>query len=155
MPGFTMMTSSSGNIFRVTDHLREEFTSPGEFPAQRPVKRSFDVFFDLRLNKRLSKQSWGWWLVAKWHPQWCQCSDFIFARYINVGTKWHFKDNVYKCIFWNENCHILTQMLQRFVPKDPIDKGQNRLPGLLVAYSARSHYMNFYLLRSLYMLDIP
>ena len=33
----------------------------GEFPAQRPVTRSFDVFFDLRLNKRLSKLSWGWW----------------------------------------------------------------------------------------------
>ena len=33
----------------------------GEFPAQRPVTRNFDVFFDLRLNKRLSKQSWGWW----------------------------------------------------------------------------------------------
>ena len=33
----------------------------GEFPAQRPVTRSFDVFIDLRLNKRLSKQSWGWW----------------------------------------------------------------------------------------------
>ena len=29
-----------------------------EFPAQRPVTRSFDVFFDLRLNNRLSKQSW-------------------------------------------------------------------------------------------------
>ena len=25
----------------------------GEFPTQRPVTRSFDVFFDLRLNKRL------------------------------------------------------------------------------------------------------
>ena len=25
---------------------------PGEFPAQRPVTRSFDVLFDLRLNKR-------------------------------------------------------------------------------------------------------
>ena len=33
----------------------------GEFPAQKPVTRSFGVFFDLRLNKRLSKQSWGWW----------------------------------------------------------------------------------------------
>ena len=28
----------------------------GEFPAQRAVARSFDVLFDLRLNKRLSKQ---------------------------------------------------------------------------------------------------
>ena len=29
----------------------------GEFPAQRPVPRSFDVFFNLRLYRRLSKQS--------------------------------------------------------------------------------------------------
>ena len=35
---------------------------PGEFPSQRPVTRSFDVLFDLRLNKRLSKQSRGWYL---------------------------------------------------------------------------------------------
>ena len=56
-----MMTSSNGNIFRVTGPLCGEFTGPGEFPTQRPVTRSFDVFFDLRLNKRLSKQSWGWW----------------------------------------------------------------------------------------------
>ena len=54
-----MMTSSNGNIFRVTGHLCGEFTGPGEFPAQRPVARSFDVFFDLCLNKRLSKQSRG------------------------------------------------------------------------------------------------
>ena len=32
----------------------------GEFPAQRPVTRSSDVSFHLRLNKRSSKQSWGW-----------------------------------------------------------------------------------------------
>ena len=33
----------------------------GEFPSQRPVTRSFDVFFDLCLNKRLSKQFKRWW----------------------------------------------------------------------------------------------
>ena len=33
----------------------------GEFPAQRPVTRSFDVSFDLCLNKRLRKQAWVWW----------------------------------------------------------------------------------------------
>ena len=42
----------------------------GEFPAQRPVTRSFDVFFDLRLNKRLSKQSWGWWFETLSRPIW-------------------------------------------------------------------------------------
>ena len=33
---------------------------PGEFPARRPVMRSFDVIFDLHLNKRSSKQWQGW-----------------------------------------------------------------------------------------------
>ena len=55
IPQAVMMTSSNGNIFRVTGPLCGEFTGPGEFPTQRPVTRSFDVFFDLRLNKRLSK----------------------------------------------------------------------------------------------------
>ena len=65
-----MMTSSNGNIFRVTDHLCGEFTGTGEFPAQRPVTRNFDVFFDLRLNKRLSKQPWGWWFETLLRPLW-------------------------------------------------------------------------------------
>ena len=43
---------------------------PGEFPAQKPVTWSFDVFFDLRLNKWLSKQSWGWWFEMPSRPLW-------------------------------------------------------------------------------------
>ena len=65
-----MMTSSNGNIFRLTGPLCGEFTGPGEFPSQRPVTRNFDVFFDLRLNKRLSKQSWGWWFETPSRPLW-------------------------------------------------------------------------------------
>ena len=42
----------------------------GEFPAQRPVTQSFDVFFDLRLDEGLSKQSWGWWFEAPSRPLW-------------------------------------------------------------------------------------
>ena len=42
----------------------------GEFTAQRPVTRSFDVVFDLRLNKRLSKQWWGWWFETPSCPLW-------------------------------------------------------------------------------------
>ena len=43
---------------------------PGEFPTQRPATRSFDVYFDLRPNKRLSKQSWGWWFETQSRPLW-------------------------------------------------------------------------------------
>ena len=71
----TMMTSSNGNIFRVTGPLCGEFTGPGEFPAQRPVTRSLDVFFDLRLNKPLSKQSWGWWFETLSRSLWRHRND--------------------------------------------------------------------------------
>ena len=46
----------------------------GEFPTQRSVTRSFGVFFDLRLNKRLNKQSWGWWLETLSRPLWRRCN---------------------------------------------------------------------------------
>ena len=58
-----MMTSSNGNISRVTGHLT----------------RSFGVFFDLRLNKRLSKQSWGWWFDTLSCPLWCHCNAYAGA----------------------------------------------------------------------------
>ena len=64
-------------FLRVTGHLCGEFTGPGEFPAQRPVTRSFEVFFHLRPNKRLSKQSWGWWFETPSHPLWRHCNIFV------------------------------------------------------------------------------
>ena len=78
-----MMTSSNGIIFPVTGLLCGEFTGPGEFPTQRPVTRSFDVFFDLRLNKRLSKQPWGWWFEMPSLSLWRQCNGekrFVAAK---------------------------------------------------------------------------
>ena len=72
-----MMTSSNGNIFRVIGHLCGVFTCPGEFPSQRPVTRSFDVFFDLRPNKRLSKHWWGWWFETPSSPLWRHCNGLM------------------------------------------------------------------------------
>ena len=48
----------------------------GEFPSQRPVTRSFDVFFHLRLNKRLGKQSWDGWLETPPCSLWRHCNEF-------------------------------------------------------------------------------
>ena len=47
----------------------------GEFPAQRPVTRSLDVFFDLRLNKRLSTQWRVRWFETPSRPLWRHCND--------------------------------------------------------------------------------
>ena len=49
----------------------------GEFHAQRPVTRSFDVFFDPRMNKQLSKQSYGWWFEMPSRSLWRHCNDFF------------------------------------------------------------------------------
>ena len=46
----------------------------GEFPPQRPVTRSFGVFFDLRLNKCLSKQSWRLWFETPSCSLWRHCN---------------------------------------------------------------------------------
>ena len=73
----------------------------GEFPAKRPATRSFDVFFDLRLNKRLSKQAWGWWFETLSRPLWRHCNDISTANCILS----HWKHNPIPCyntyVFFN------------------------------------------------------
>ena len=65
-----MMTSSNSNIFRVTGLLWGESTGHRWIPLTKAVTRSFDVFFNLRLNKRLSKQSRRRWFETPWHSLW-------------------------------------------------------------------------------------
>ena len=60
---------------------------PGEFPAQRPLTRRFDVFFDLRLNKRLSKQSWGWWFETSSRPLWRQCNVSTWYMSVDMSRR--------------------------------------------------------------------
>ena len=67
----------------------------GEFPVQWPVTRSFDVFFDLRLNEWLSKHSWGWWLETLSRPLWrhsnemkaCHSTELVFVSICSTRRK--------------------------------------------------------------------
>ena len=65
----------------------------GEFIAQRPVTRSFDVFFDLRLDKRLCKQSWGWWFETPLRPLWRHCNGRLEIRWL--------------CNWWNRQINFI------------------------------------------------
>ena len=74
----------------------------GDFPAQRPVTWSFDVFFDLHPNKQLNKQSWGWWFEAPSRPLWHQCNANVncvkhsdIDSYISIQCK-----IIYYCVAW-------------------------------------------------------
>ena len=68
---------------------------PGEFSAQRPVTRSFDVFFDLHRNKQISKQSRRWWFETLSGSLWRHCvsncvnqsltrSDWVVALLVSL-----------------------------------------------------------------------
>ena len=114
------------------------------FPTQRPVTKSFDIFFDLRLYKRLSKQSWGWWFETQSCPLWRHCNFYInwavksravrrhmtllgndslnTLRPIQNGR--HSADGIFKCISLNENIWITIKKSLKFVPKGPINNIQ-------------------------------
>ena len=57
----------------------------GEFPAQRPVTRGFDVFFDLRLNKQPSKQS-----ICRWF----ETSSRSLLRYGDISQYFEYKTDI-------------------------------------------------------------
>ena len=87
----------------------------GEFPSQRSVTWSFDVFFDLRLNKRLSKQLRGLWFETPsrslWHHcnalrrgQWCR-------KYLHAPTSsWNI--NWKLCYTWNKLDKLLCIVIE-------------------------------------------
>ena len=71
----------------------------GEFPAQRPATRSFDVFFYLRLNKRLSKQSWGWWFETLSRPLWRHYNALVSSG-LNVPSSYWKRIFVYLTFYF-------------------------------------------------------
>ena len=76
---------------------------PGEFPTQRPVTRSFDVYFDLRPNKRLSKQSWGWWFETQSRPLWRHRNDIV-RLYVQTPQRWNCSIWCVQTIYLNPHC---------------------------------------------------
>ena len=82
----SLMTWSNENIFRVTGPLCWVFT--GKFSSQRPVTRSFGVFFDLRLKKQLGKQSRRRWFGTPLHTLWHHCNALH-------------RDGAFWCLFWS------------------------------------------------------
>ena len=72
-----------------------EFTGHRWIPAQRPVTRSFYAYFDLRLNKGLGKQSWGWWFETLPRPLWRHSND-CFSPYfcgMYISRVWYIQNN--------------------------------------------------------------
>ena len=69
-----MMTSSNGNIFCVTGPLCGEFPGDRWIPLTKASDAELWCFIDLRLNKRLSKQTWGWCFETSSGQLWRHCN---------------------------------------------------------------------------------
>ena len=73
-PAHSMMTSSDGNISRVTGPLCGEFTGHRWIPHTKASDAGLWYFFYLILNKRFCKQSWGWWFETPSCSLWRHCN---------------------------------------------------------------------------------
>ena len=56
------------------------------FPSKRPVTQSFDVFFGIRLNKQLNKQSRCRWFETSWRSLWCNCNAIHQGYFTGTGA---------------------------------------------------------------------
>ena len=90
--------SSNGNIFRVTGPLHGEFTGHWWIPAQRPVTQSCHVFFDLCLNKYLSKYPRRWWFEMPSCSLWHHC-DALHIYGQNYNRTGHLNMDVTEMMF--------------------------------------------------------
>ena len=79
------MTSSNGNNSRVTDRLCGEFTGHLWIPRTKASDALLCSFFDLRLNKWLSKQSWGWWFETPSRSLWHHRNATLKEPYLILG----------------------------------------------------------------------
>ena len=124
------MTSSNGSIFRVTGPLCGEFTGPGEFPAQRPVTRSFDIFFDLCLNKRLSKQPRGWWFETPSWSLWRHRNDVLVSCNYSLPVFVDYIPHVH--IYKPNEPDTLTQITPYVYIENSVDKTQSETKDLFL-----------------------
>ena len=120
---FFMMTSSNGNIIRVTGPLCREFT--GQSPVNSPHKRQWRgaLMFSLicALKKRLSKQSWCLWFETPSRPSWRHCNVF-------VESQQHY-DIWRKMSWWRHQMETFSALLVLCEGNPPVDsphKGQWR-----------------------------
>ena len=82
----------------------------GEFPAQRPVTRSINVFFDLSLNKRSSKHWWGWWFQTQSCSLWRHCNVHQPSFQYVQGGQWRsFGRTSVRAVHASENSYLHRQ----------------------------------------------
>ena len=90
----------------------------GEFPSQRPVTRGFDIFFDLRPNKPLSKQSRRCWFETPACSLWRHCNEQQRTQDWLQNFGGVFVKLPSEIIFWRRHCSgatILPHLIFQYI----------------------------------------
>ena len=82
-----MMTSSNGNIFRISGHLCGKFTGPRWISRTKAGDAELWCFLWFTPDKRLGKQPWGWWFETPAWSLWRHRNDFC-VRSRKPGHGW-------------------------------------------------------------------
>ena len=104
----------------------------GKIPRTKASDAERWCFFDLRLNERLSKQSWGWWFETPSRPLWRHSNGHTgladMWAYCHLHNKLrsrhngrHFEEDVFKCVFFHENWFTFCHVSLKFVSRSLID----------------------------------
>ena len=137
--------------------------------AQRPMTRSFDVYFDLRLNKGLGKQSWGWWFETLPRSLWrhsndmshvCELPPFTYCH-TNMATlagalfwprplnslapgkfEWNFRHVIFKQILVIDGWDNSCEIGPLWMSLDFTDDQSTLVQVMAWCRQATSHYLN-------------
>ena len=82
-----------------------------EFPSQRPVMWSFDVFFDLRLNKQLSKRSRCWWFQMPSRSLWHHFDVMILHEMLHLQW-WNINKTFITVMSYASEGHVISNYLK-------------------------------------------
>ena len=112
-----MMTSSNGNIFRVTIPLCGEFTGHRWMPLTKANDAELWCFRWSCLNKRLSKQSEGWWVETPSRSLWRHCNgegQYSVLSHVLYHT-WVWNRGICMCVIVRPRSHMLI-VLKKVIP---------------------------------------
>ena len=107
---FSMMTSSNGNIFRVTGHLCGEFTGPRWIPRTKASDAELWCFLSSASESTvceagdLIKQLWGWWFETLSCPLWRHCNSLCLLIQSKIVRMLCYKCFCFFCAEFSAKC---------------------------------------------------
>ena len=107
------MTSSNGNISALLALCAENSPVTGEFHSQRPVTRSFDDFFDMRLNTNdwVNNRDTGDLRRYRAHYDVIAMQPFLIENNETITPRCPYFQGMFRPLFWRDQDNFLNEII--------------------------------------------